>query len=140
MRAIFKKTKGDYLEATIEVDGVKVVAMDEFGGDRYQAGENIDIRLSVGLHYEDEEWESMFSGNPEAKKELEHQSGWRYRAYGVVTGIDPEVIVDVGITHLSAPIETSGPRVVGERLHSPSIEWMHTAANKALLSDNFSIL
>ncbi|PMM18634.1 hypothetical protein BCT62_23845 [Vibrio splendidus] len=49
MRVIFKKTEGDYLEATIEVDGVKVVAMDEFGGDRYQAGENIDIRLSVGL-------------------------------------------------------------------------------------------
>ncbi|HAS26770.1 hypothetical protein BCT41_24930 [Vibrio splendidus] len=116
MRVIFKKTEGDYLEATIEVDGVKVVAMDEFGGDRYQAGENIDIRLSVGLHYEDEEWESMFSGNPEAKKELEHQSGWRYRAYGVVTGIDPEVIVDVGITHLSAPIDTSDRKVVGESI------------------------
>ena len=116
MRAILKKTEGDYLEATIEVDGVKFVAMDEFGGDRYQPGDNIDICLSVGLHYEDEEWESMFSGNPEAKKELEHQWGWRYRAYGIVTEIDPEVIADVGITHLSAPIETSDPRVVGESI------------------------
>lgn len=90
--------------------------MDEFGGDRYQAGGNIDICLSVGLHYEDEEWESMFSGNPEAKKELEHQSGWRYRAYGIVTGIDPKVIVDVGITHLSAPIDTSDRKVLGESI------------------------
>tara|TARA_Y100001960_G_scaffold324366_1_gene404603 strand:- start:8 stop:394 length:387 start_codon:yes stop_codon:yes gene_type:complete len=116
MRAIFKKTEGDYLEAIIELDGVNVVVMDDFGGDRYQAGENIDICLSVDLHSEDEEWESMFSGNPEAKKELNHQWGWRYRAYGIVTEIDPEVIVDVGITHLSAPIETSDPRLAGESI------------------------
>ena len=71
MRAIFKTTEGDYLEATIELDGINVFVMDGFGGDRYQAGENIDICLSVGLHYEDEEWESMFSANTEAKRELE---------------------------------------------------------------------
>jgi hypothetical protein len=35
---------------------------------------------------------------------------------GIVTSIDPEVIVDVGIAHLSAPIETSDPRVVGESI------------------------
>ncbi|MEZ9450289.1 hypothetical protein AB4184_22960, partial [Vibrio splendidus] len=45
-----------------------------------------------------------------------YQSAWRYRAYGVVTGIDPEVIVDVGITHLSAPIDTSDRKVVGESI------------------------
>ena len=114
MRAIFKNTEGDYLEATIEIDGVEVVAMDEFGGDRYQIGDEVDVRLSVGLHHEDEEWESMFSGNPEAKKELEQQSGWRYRAYGVVSSIEPEVMVDVGIVQLSAPIDTTDPRVIGE--------------------------
>lgn len=116
MRAIFKNTEGDYLEATIEVDGVEIVAMDEFGGEKYEAGEEIDVRLSVGLHYDDEEWESMFSGNPKAKKELERQSGWRYRAYGIVSSIEPEVMVDVGIVQLSAPIDTSDPRVIGESI------------------------
>lgn len=116
MNALFKKTEGDYLEATLEIDGVEIIAMDEFGGNRYKAGEEIAVRLSVGLHYENEEWESMFLGNPDSKKELEHQSGWRYRAYGIVISINPEVIVDVGIAHLSAPVDTTDPRMVGESI------------------------
>ncbi|MBT1443418.1 hypothetical protein KJI95_02625 [Shewanella sp. JM162201] len=94
--------------------------MDESGGDRYQERENIDIRLSVGLLYEDDEWESLLFVDPKAKKELEHQSGRRYWADGIVTSID----VDVRIRHLSAPIDSGDPRGVGEALHLPLIDLM----------------
>jgi len=116
MKAVFKKTDGDFLEAAIEVDGMEVLVMDDFGGSEYEAGDEINLHLSVGLYFDEEDWDSMFSGNPEAKKELEHQSGWRYRAYGVIVSVDPEVIVDVGITQLAAPINSSDPRMVGESI------------------------
>jgi len=40
MKAIFRKTEGDYLEATIEIDGVEIVAMDEFGGSELKRRHN----------------------------------------------------------------------------------------------------
>lgn len=116
MKATFIKTEGEYLQAELEIAGMKICAMDEFGGDQYKPGEEIDVELTVGLHYEEESWESMFSGNPDGKKELEHQGGWRYRVFGVVTSISPEVMVDVGFTQFEAPIETCDGRVVGENI------------------------
>ncbi|WGP00179.1 hypothetical protein QFX18_08965 [Saccharophagus degradans] len=55
MEVIFKKTEGDYLEAVIEINGQDITVMDEFGGNKYSAGDCIGVELSVGLAYEDEE-------------------------------------------------------------------------------------
>ncbi len=116
MKATFIKTEGDYLQAELEIAGMKIYAMDEFGGERCKPGEEIDVELTAGLHHEDETWESMFYGNPDGKKELEHQGGWRYRAFGVVTSISPEVMVDVGFAQFEAPIDTSDEGVIGENI------------------------
>lgn len=116
MKATFIKTQGDYLEAEFAVDGMNLIAMDEFGGDRFTKGEIIELELSIGLYHEDESWESMFEGNPSGQKTLEHLGGWRYRAYGIITRIDPEILVDVGLAELEAPIDTKDKRVVGETI------------------------
>ena len=78
MRVKFLSTEGDHLEACVEVKGQTLHVMDEFGGSRLSPGEEIELDIYPGLLYEDESWESMFSGNPNKEKRLEHQSGWRY--------------------------------------------------------------
>jgi len=113
MKAIFRETEGAYLQATVVVDGLELKAMDEFNGESYLPGQEVDITISVGMHYEDESWESMFSGNPHGKTELQHQSGWTYRALGIVVSIKPDVMVDIGFAELEAPISTSDINVVG---------------------------
>ena len=114
MKAIFIKSEGDYLQATIEIDGVELYTMDEFGGKNCTTGDKVEIDISAGLVDEDEEWESMFSGNPEHKKTIEHLEGWSYRVFGEVTEITPEVMVDAGGIKFEAPIVTHDPKVVGE--------------------------
>ena len=113
MKAIFKHTDGDYLQATLLVEGVELRVMDSFGGADCTPGQEIDVDISVGLNYEDEEWESMFGGNPTNKKALLDNGGWSYRALGLITTIDPEVMVDVGIMKLEAPINTNDASVIG---------------------------
>ena len=113
MKAIFRKTEGDYLEATIEIGGVEIVAMDEFGGSELKDGDIIDIKLAVGLAYEEEEQNSMLDSNREGIKDLVRQNGWSYRAYGVVTSINVETLVDVGICELAAPFDTT---ITGESI------------------------
>lgn len=114
MKVTFIKTEGEYLQAELSVDGVKVCVMDEFGGGKYQSGESIDVELTAGLYDEDESWESMFSENSDGKKTLEHLGSWRYRAYGVITRISPEIMVDVGLMEIEAPIDTRDDRLIGE--------------------------
>ncbi|TQV88260.1 hypothetical protein [Aliikangiella coralliicola] len=116
MKATFIKTEGDYLQAELEIAGMRIYAMDEFGGERYSSGEEIEVELTAGLYYEEESWESMFSGNPDGKKELEHLTGWSYRVYGVVNRITPEVMVDVGFAEFEAPVDTRDQRVIGESI------------------------
>ncbi|MDH5178066.1 MAG: hypothetical protein OEZ39_16300 [Gammaproteobacteria bacterium] len=113
MKAKFISTEGEYLVAIIEVNGKKLHVMDEFSTEALSSGETVYLEIVPGLYYEKEEWESMFTGNPEAKKELEHQSSWRYRAYGIVTSIKP-VMVDVGLFEIEAPIESNDEALVGE--------------------------
>ncbi len=115
MDAKFINTEGEYLEAKIEVKGKVLHVMDEFTSESIASGDKVQIEIVAGLYYEDEEWESMFSGNPDGKKELEHQSGWRYRAYGVITSIKP-VMVDVGLFKIEAPIESNDEKLVGESI------------------------
>ena len=113
MKAIFKHTDGEYLEATLLVEGVELRVMDSFGGAGCTPGQEIDVDISVGIDYEGEEWESMFAGNPTNKKALQNNGGWSYRAFGVITIIEPEVMVDVGVMELEAPINTNDSRVLG---------------------------
>ena len=70
MKATFINTEGEYLQAELEIAGVKIYAMDVFGGDQCKPGEEIEVELAAGLHYEEETWESMFSGNPKGKKKF----------------------------------------------------------------------
>ena len=113
MRATFIDSEGEYLEATVKVGDIELRVMDEFGGSMLAADTEIELDIFVGLAFEDESWESMFNSNPDCKKQLVHQSGWCYRAYGVVTQIQPDVLVDVGFTTLEAPICTNDINVVG---------------------------
>jgi len=76
-------------------------------------GDIIDIRLAVGLAYEEEEQNSMLDSNREGIKALIRQNGWSYRAYGVVTSINDETLVDVGICELAAPFVTT---ITGESI------------------------
>jgi len=115
LKAKFIKSEGYCLEAEIEVEGQTLHVMDEFGGENCKSGDMIDVRLSAGLINDEEEWESMFSGNPENKKALEHQSGWCYRAYGIISRIEPELMVDVGIVEFQGPIDSHD---IGWRKHS----------------------
>jgi predicted 3-demethylubiquinone-9 3-methyltransferase (glyoxalase superfamily) len=127
MEAIFKKTKGDYLEATLEINGQEIIAMDEFGGSNLSLGDIINIELAAGLAYEDEEQNSMLDSNLDGEKKLEHQRGWSYRAYGVVTSIEKETLVDVGLCELVAPFETS---ITGESIAFTITRLDAYAANK----------
>jgi len=113
MRATFIESEGDHLEATIKVGDLELHVMDEFGGSTLATDTEIEIDIFVGLAFEDESWESMFNSNSDCKKQLEHQSSWRYRAYGVITQIQPDVLVDVGFATLEAPINTNDINVVG---------------------------
>lgn len=127
MEAIFKKTEGDYLEATLEINGQEIIAMDEFGGNDLSSGDIVNIELAIGLAYEDEEQNSMLASNLAGEKKLEHQSGWSYRAYGVVTSIEQETLVDVGLCELVAPFKTT---ITGESIAFTISRLDAYAANK----------
>lgn len=85
--------------------------MDEFGGGVFNYGDVIDVELYSGLVYDEESQNSMLDSNLNVEKKMAHLSGWSYRAYGVVTSIKDETIIDVGFCRLAAPFETS---IVGE--------------------------
>ncbi len=116
MKAIFKETKGDYLTATIEINKNQYFVMDHFYGEKLKKNQQIEIELSVGVYSEEESWETMFSGNPDRTKSLNHIKGWGYQANGIITSITPDVMVDVGIAVLDAPITSNDQRLVGESI------------------------
>ncbi len=113
MKAKFLGSEGEYLDATVEIGGQLLHVMDGFTYEGLYSGDIVNIEVSTGLYDDSEEWESMFSGNPEARKDLEHQSGWCYRAYGIISSINP-VMVDVGSLQVEAPIQSNDDRLVGE--------------------------
>ncbi len=115
MKATLISTEGECLEATVEIKGEVLYVMDAFTSEEMTSGETVNIELSAGLYDDSEEWESIFSGNPEAKKELEHQSSWCYKAYGIITSIKP-VMVDVGLFNVEAPIESNDEKLVGKSI------------------------
>nr|WP_086940833.1 hypothetical protein [Thaumasiovibrio occultus] len=111
MKAIFIKTQGDYLEATLLIDGQPLVVMDEFGGSDLTAGDTVDICLSAGLCGDGEDQNAMLVNNSERERKLVQLNGWSYRAFGVVVDIEDETLVDVGVSLLEAPFDT---RITGE--------------------------
>jgi hypothetical protein len=116
MKARFIRSDGPFLEAVVDLNGKHFVVMDEFGGEKYLQGQEINIRLAAGLFFKKKTWESIFQGNPDGRKDLEHQTGWRYRAYGTISQVGPEVMVDVGIIEIECPIRTQDCRVIGENV------------------------
>ena len=113
MKAIFVKTQGEYLEAEIEVDGHRLVVMDNFSTQSLKAGDEINLELSVGLYCDDEAWDIVFASNPKSKVGLEHVFGWEYKAYGVVQSVNP-VRVNVGMFDCEAMISSNDERIIGE--------------------------
>ncbi|GAA0404647.1 hypothetical protein GCM10009133_11590 [Cocleimonas flava] len=114
MKAIFISTEGEYLQAKIEVNGQPYYVMDEFSSENSKNGEIVNLDIFSGLEDESEEWESIFNGNPDELKKLQHQSGWKYRAYGKIISIKP-VIVDIGLFETEAPfqIQSNDIKVIG---------------------------
>ena len=81
MKAVFKQTSGNYLEASIETSGTELFVMDEFNGSNLKPNDHIELFIEAGLLNEEESWESIFASNPEKKSELIHLSkGNKYRA------------------------------------------------------------
>ncbi len=113
MKAIFKSTEGEYLEAVLEVSGQAITVMDDFGGPECFRGQEMDVELRVGLEHECESQNEMLDGNPERIKKLEPLGGWAYRAYGIISNVEDETLVDVGVCEINAPFEGG---LVGESI------------------------
>ncbi len=110
MKAKFLKTEGYALEATIEVAGQLYRVMDDVSspGDPVSPGTVVEVEFfahCLGF----QEWEEVFSGNPEGRVGLEWIEGWKYRAYGIVERVDP-VVVDCGMLRLEEEIQTHDTR------------------------------
>jgi len=115
MKAKLLSTNGTYLEALLEIEGHEYCVMDELTLDidnMPKAGEPFEFEFSNMLD-EVESWESIFQGNPEKKKCLEQIDGWKYKAYGQITSINP-VKVDCGVLVEEDVIHTHDPAVIGE--------------------------
>ena len=115
MKTKLLSTEGTYLEALIEIEGAEYCVMDELTIDietMPKDGESFEFEFSNILD-EEESWDSIFQGNPEKKKCLEQIKGWKYRAYGEITSINP-VKVDCGVFVEEDVVHTHDPKVVGE--------------------------
>jgi len=113
--ARFISTDGPYLEARVEVDGIRLCVMDEFSVDERnipKPGAEFGFEFAPCLE-DEESWESIFSGNPHQRIGLEQLAGWRYRAFGRIVSIDP-VVVDCGLLQVEGVVSTHDPKVIGE--------------------------
>ncbi len=114
MRATFLSTEGAYLEAKVSIDGVEYSIMDEITIDEKSSprvGDDFEIELQTLLA--DESWDEIFSSNPEKRIGLKNIEGWKYRAFGKVTGINP-VTVDCGLYIEEDVFHSNDPKVIGQ--------------------------
>lgn len=113
MQASFISTEGYGLEAVVEIDGRRFHVMDEVSDPDAPVapGSVHEIELSA-VCLGDEDWERIFSVNPEKQIGLEHLSGWTYRAYGRIIRIEP-VVVECGVLRIEGEIRTHDERCVG---------------------------
>ncbi len=107
-------TEGEHLEAVVELQGKRLCVMDQFSGAATspKVGEEFELEFNPILD-DDEEWEAIFSGNPEGRSGLEPLGGWRYRAFGKVVSVSP-VVVDCGLFQVEGVVSSSDPNLVGE--------------------------
>jgi hypothetical protein len=114
MRAKFLSTEGEYLEATVLINGVEYCIMDEVSlcqSSSPKVGDEFELEFQTELG--DESWEEIFSGNPDKLKGLECVGGWKYNAYGQIVSTNP-VCVDCGVLIEEDVIHTNDPKVIGE--------------------------
>lgn len=114
MKATFLETRGDFLEAIIEIAGERLVVMDEFEGSKLARGAPIDIDLRAFV-LDPGDWEAVFASNPDGAKGLKHLNGWSYLALGQITSVDP-VVCDCGLLTIEDAIRTRDPRCIGENV------------------------
>ena len=115
IRAQLLTTQGPYLEAIVRINGHDLCLMDEFTVSAESApdiGSEFDLELTALLD-DDETWEEMFSGNPEQRIGLVPLGGWRYRAFGQITQINP-IMVNCGLMQLESPVQSNDSRLTGE--------------------------
>ena len=114
MNALLIQTEGFALAAEVEINGHRLIVMDQFSppGGKRGAGVLQDVRLSAD-EFAPLTWEAVFSGNPNAEKRLTHVTGWTYLGYGQVVQVDP-MIVDFGFLQLEVGPRTHDRRCVGE--------------------------
>lgn len=110
--ATFLYTEGDWLKAEIEVDGFRLLVMDEFGGEILKSGQQVEIELAAESN-DDDTWDGIFKRNPDKKKCLQHLSGWSYAAFGKIISVSP-VVCDCGIVEIEGAIDTHDERCIGE--------------------------
>lgn len=110
-------TQGPYLEALLDIEGVRFCVMDEFSvcaDTAPKPGDVFEFRFSAELAG-DESWETQFAGNPDQRIGLHPLNGWAYRAYGKVLSVSP-VIVECGILQLEDVVCSNDPALIGEHL------------------------
>lgn len=114
--ATFISTAGEYLEAIIEVNGQCLSVMDEFGlfsaDSLPQTGEPCEVEFNPYLD-DVESWEDIFTGNPDKLVLIEQVEGWRYRAFGKITSVNP-VVVDCGLLQVEDVVCSTDPRLIGQ--------------------------
>jgi hypothetical protein len=78
VKATFIETRGDFLQAIIEVAGQQLVVMDDFEGSKVARGATVEVELRA-LVIDPGEWNAVFAANPDGIKGLRHLNGWSYR-------------------------------------------------------------
>ncbi len=120
MKTTFAKliqlTSGEGEFVVLDVAGNEVVAMDclVYGrGDHPRLGEELAVEFTF-LHDEDEDWESIFSANPDRVKSLKRIGAYSYRVLGQLLApnqpTSDDLLVDCGVCLLPAPVDTNDPR------------------------------
>jgi hypothetical protein len=115
MKIKFIETEGFALQAKVEVNGKIFAVMDEISfPDRAVKPNSIYEAEFTAMCIGNETWEEIFNGNPEKKKCLEQIEGWKYKAFGEITGVNP-IIIDCGIITIEDDvINTHDERCMGE--------------------------
>ena len=85
----------------------------------------ITFKFIAGLCALDDDWDSIFQGNPDNRIGIEHINNWSCKAYGRIIGVNP-VVVDCGILHVENVVKTHDERCIGEfigfRIDRPEFE------------------
>jgi hypothetical protein len=111
VKATFIETRGDFLQAIIEVAGQQLVVMDDFEGSKVARGATIEVELRA-LVIDPGEWNAVFAANPDGIKGLRHLNGWSYLALGQIMSVNP-VVCDCGLLTIEDAIRTRDVRCIG---------------------------